>query len=102
MYIRSKFTGGEAMKKIFKWIGIVLGSLIVLVLLTVLVLYAKSRLEFTKKYSVNVASVSVPTDAASIEHGKHLATFLCMECHARDLGGTPNWFELGQIGRAHV
>ena len=40
------------MKKILKWIGIVLGSLIVLVLLTVVALYAKSRLEFTKKYSV--------------------------------------------------
>ena len=102
MYIRPKFTGGEPMKKILKWIGIVLGSLIVLVLLTVLVLYTKSRLEFTKKYSVNVASVSVPTDAASIEHGKHLATFLCMECHARDLGGTPNWFELGPMGGANT
>jgi uncharacterized protein YpmB len=50
VYIRSKFTGGEPMKKILKWIGIVLGSLIVLVLLTVVVLYTKSRLEFTKKY----------------------------------------------------
>jgi mono/diheme cytochrome c family protein len=51
---------------------------------------------------VNVASVSVPTDAASIEHGKHLATILCMECHAKDLGGTPNWFELGPMGGANT
>jgi len=90
------------MKKILRWIGIVLGSLIVLVLLTVVVLYTKSRLEFTKKYSVNVASVSIPTDAASIEHGQHLATSLCMECHAKDLGGTPNWFELGPMGGANT
>jgi mono/diheme cytochrome c family protein len=90
------------MKKVLKWIGIVLGSLIALVLLIAIGLYTKSRLEFNKKYEVTVEDVSIPTDAASIEHGQHLATILCMECHAKDLGGTPDWFNGGPMGGANT
>lgn len=90
------------MKKILKWIGTVLGGLIALVLLVALVLYTKSRLEFSRKYDIQVEAVTVPADAAAIEHGQHLATTLCMECHAKDLGGTPNWFDGGPIGGANT
>lgn len=90
------------MKKVLKWIGIVLGSLIALVLLIAIGLYTKSRLEFNKKYAVTVEDVSIPTDSASIEHGQHLATILCMECHAKDLGGTPDWFNGGPMGGANT
>lgn len=58
------------MKKVLKWIGIVLGSLIGLVLLVAIVLFAKSRLEFSHNYQVQVKSVAVSTDAASMERGK--------------------------------
>ena len=88
------------MRKVFKWIGIVLGSLIGLIVLAALVLFGKSRLEFTKKYSVNAPSVAVPADTASIARGKHLATILCMECHAQDLGGDPHFFDGGALGSA--
>jgi mono/diheme cytochrome c family protein len=84
--------------KVLKWIGIVLGGLVGLVLLIALGLYAKSRLEFGKKYNVQVQSVVVPTDAASIARGKHLATILCEECHQPDLGGDANWFNGGALG----
>ncbi len=90
------------MKKVLKWIGIVLGSLIVLILLTAVGLYTKSRVEFAQKYDVKVESVPVPTDAPSIDHGGHVATFLCMECHAKDLGGTPDWFNGGSLGGANT
>jgi mono/diheme cytochrome c family protein len=88
------------MLKVLKWIGIVLGGLIGLILLIAIGLYAKSRIEFTRKYDVKVESISVPTDAASIERGKHLATFLCEECHGDDLGGNTAWFELGPLASA--
>ncbi len=90
------------MKRILKWVGIVLGSLIALILLVAVGLYTKSRIEFSQKYQVKVQAVSVPTDAASIEHGAHLATILCMECHAKDLGGTPDWFDGGALGGANA
>jgi mono/diheme cytochrome c family protein len=86
------------MKKVLKWIGIVLGSLIGLIVLVALVLFVKSRLEFTKKYSLQTPSVAIPSDAAAMERGKHLATILCMECHQPDLGGNAHW--AGRRGRS--
>jgi mono/diheme cytochrome c family protein len=90
----------DEMKKVLKWIGIVLGSLVGLVVLVAVALYAKSRMEFSAKYPTQVETIAVPTDAASIEHGKHLATFLCMECHGDDLGGNPAFFAMNGIGSA--
>ncbi len=84
--------------KVLKWIGIVLGSLVGLVLLVALGLYTKSRVDFGKRYDVQVASVAVPTDAASIQRGKHLAAILCEECHQPDLGGDATWFNGGALG----
>ncbi len=86
------------MKMILKWIGIDLGSLIGLVLLAALGLYARSRVEFAKRYQVQAESIVVPTDVASIAHGKHLAAILCEECHQPDLGGDPRWFNGGALG----
>lgn len=87
------------MKRVLKWIGIVLGSLIGLIVLVTVGLFLKSRIEFSKKYDVQVSAVTVPTDAASIERGHHLATILCMECHMADLGGDPNFFNGGALGK---
>ena len=44
------------MKRVLKWIGIVIGSLIVLILLAAVGLYTKARIEFAKKYEVKVES----------------------------------------------
>lgn len=88
------------MRRVLKWIGIVLASLIGLVVLVLGGLYAKSRLEFSTKYNVQVESVSLPTDGASIARGQHLATILCEECHAKDMGGTLGWFPPGMLGTA--
>jgi hypothetical protein len=42
------------MKKISKWIGIVLGGLLGLLLLATLGLYAKTRIQFSKTYDAQV------------------------------------------------
>ncbi len=86
------------MKKLLKWVGIVLGSLIGLVLLLAVGFYVKARTEFAARYQVQAVSVSVPTDAASVERGHHLATILCMECHTSDMGGNPDFFRGGPLG----
>lgn len=88
------------MKKVFRWIGIILAGLIALVVLVVLGLNVKTRMEFAKKYYVQVESVAIPTDAASIARGKHLASVLCMECHGDDLAGNPRFFDGGPLGSA--
>jgi mono/diheme cytochrome c family protein len=85
------------MKQALKWFGMILGGLVGLILITALGLYAKTRIQFNKTYDVRVETVILPTDSDSIEHGKHLAAVLCAECHADDLGGTPNWLVLPNI-----
>ncbi|MFH1184020.1 MAG: c-type cytochrome [Chloroflexota bacterium] len=87
------------MRRVLKWIGIVLGSLVALLLLVLVWVYSKARLEFTKTYDVQSPALVVPTDAASLERGRHLAVILCAECHGDDLGGNPDFLNDATIGR---
>lgn len=75
--------------RIFRWIGIVLGTLIVIAVVLVGVLYARANARLTKKYDVPVESVVIPTDAASIDRGKKWAAVLCADCHGADFSGKP-------------
>ena len=87
------------MKKIFKWIGIVLGSLIGLILVAGIVLYFIGSARLKKVYFVEPSDLTLPTDAASIEYGRHRAETLCQGCHGPDLSGIENWFNAPPIGR---
>ena len=77
------------MRKILKWIGIVLGALVVLILLVVAGLYTATTLRLNKRYSYPPSAVTVPTDAASLARGEHLVkSFLaCTGCHGDQLQG---------------
>ncbi len=86
------------MKKVFKWFGIVLGSLIGLILLSggILVMIANSRLN--KTYDFPASNIVIPTDEASLAFGKHRAESLCEGCHGKDLSGVVNWFNAAPLG----
>ncbi len=86
------------MRKVFKWIGIALGSLIGLVLIAVLVLYLMGNARFNKVYAVEPTNLTLPTDAAGITYGKHRVETLCQGCHGPDLSGEENWFNAPPIG----
>lgn len=86
------------MKKVFKWIGIVLGSLIGLLLVTVAVLYFMGSARLNKTYDIPPDNIAIPTDAASLELGKHRVETMCLGCHTEDLGGMVGWFVSEQIG----
>ena len=93
------------MKKVFKWIGIVLGSLIGLVLLAGVVMYFIGESRLNKVYDIPPSNLTIPTDAASIEFGKHRAEILCAGCHGPQLSGVDNWFSappLGNIDSANL
>jgi len=87
------------MKKIFKWIGIVLGSLIGLLLVAGVVLYSIGNARLNKTYDFQPSNITLPTDAASIEYGKHRAETLCQGCHGEDLSGIVDWFDGGPLGK---
>jgi len=77
------------MLKVLKWIGIIVGGLVglVVVALGVMTLISVSRMNRT--YEVEVASFDVPTDEASIAEGERLFTSRgCYDCHGANLGGT--------------
>ncbi len=86
------------MKKVLKWIGIVLGSLIGLILLAATVLYFIGNSRLNKTYDFPPSDIVIPTDAESIAYGKHRAETLCQGCHGADLGGIVDWFNAPPIG----
>jgi mono/diheme cytochrome c family protein len=86
------------MKKVLKWIGIVLGSLLVLLLAAGGILFLMGNSRFNKTYDFPSSSITLPTDEASIEFGRHRAESLCEGCHGKDLSGIENWFSAGPLG----
>ncbi len=87
------------MKKVLKWIGIVLGALVGLVLLAGITLHLIGRSRFENSPNVPLKPVAVPTDAEAIARGQYLARHvsLCTECHATQLQGGEVFIE-GEMG----
>jgi mono/diheme cytochrome c family protein len=76
------------LKKVLKWIGIVLGGLVGLLALAFVVLLIVGGAKANKKYEVPVETVTVPMDAEAVQRGEHIATiFICKSCHTENLGG---------------
>ena len=76
------------MKKVFKWIGIVIGSLLSLVILFYIFVYYKTQSRINKEYQVSIQNLVIPTDSASYERGKLISINRgCQGCHGQDLGG---------------
>lgn len=86
------------MKRVLKWIGIVLGSLIGLLLVTGVVMFLMGNARLNKTYDFPPSNITIPTDEASIAFGKHRAETLCQGCHGADMGGIVNFFEGGPLG----
>ena len=85
------------MLRVLKWLGIVLGVLLGIILLAGLGLYAKARMEITKTYDMPTTALTVSSQG-SVARGEHLATVMCKECHGDDLGGNPAFLDDPVIG----
>jgi len=72
-----------------RWIGIGFLTLIGLLLIALLGVYIASNIRMSKTYQIAAESIMIPSDAASIERGKHLATSIgqCVDCHGDNLAG---------------
>jgi mono/diheme cytochrome c family protein len=81
------------MKKYFKWLGIVLASLLALIVILFFVMALKGNASITKTYDVSAENVAIPTDAASIARGEHWVKAECIGCHKADLSGDPSFFD---------
>jgi cytochrome c553 len=77
------------MKKVFKWIGIVLAGLLGMLLLALVVMYILGSNRLNRDYDIQVETISIPTDGAAVDSGRHLveAVTLCQACHGDNLEG---------------
>jgi mono/diheme cytochrome c family protein len=79
--------GGDGVKKVLKWIGIVLGGLVLLVVIVAGGMILSTTLKLNKIYHITPEVVTVPTDAASIQYGHRLVISMCVGCHHDNLAG---------------
>jgi mono/diheme cytochrome c family protein len=72
-----------------KWIGIIFGGLIVVLLVAGVGLYAAGRSRLARTYNIEPAAIVIPDDEASLARGRQLATAVsaCGECHGEGLRG---------------
>jgi mono/diheme cytochrome c family protein len=75
------------MKKLFKWLGAVLGLLLGLIIIALTVFYFKGSAMSRHTYAIAPENITIPTDAVSIERGRHFAQAICADCHMADLSG---------------
>jgi mono/diheme cytochrome c family protein len=75
------------MKKFFKWLGIVLGVLLGVIVIALAVFYVKGNAMANRKFTIAPENITIPADAASIERGRHFAQAICADCHTDDLSG---------------
>lgn len=78
------------MKKVLKWVGIVLGGLLVLLLVAVGAVYVISNSRLNKTYNIQSEAVAVPTGDEAVQYGRHVAVIRgCTDCHGNNLAGDP-------------
>ena len=77
------------MKRLLRWIGIVLGGLAGFSVVAYAIAYVLSERALQHIYDVPKVSISVPSDAAAVAEGRRLATLRgCFRgCHGKDAAG---------------
>ena len=76
------------MRKFFKWVAIVTGSILGLLFIGILGLYAAGQMRLKKVYDVPYRSVEIPIDSVSLAEGKRIFQYRgCEACHGENLEG---------------
>ena len=76
------------LKKILKWVGVVLAVLVGLLIIAGIASLLVSRVRGNKTYDVTAADLTIPTDEASIREGARLTAIrACSECHGNNFAG---------------
>jgi mono/diheme cytochrome c family protein len=77
------------MIKVLKWIGIVLGGLIGLLILAILGLSFAGGARLNKTHRVQAQNIPIHNNEAILARGEHLVDIACKDCHMPDLTGQP-------------
>lgn len=75
--------------RVLRWIGILLGGLVGLALVAIAAIYIISSSRINKTYTIASEPITISSDPARIERGKHLAVAIakCVDCHGDNLAG---------------
>jgi mono/diheme cytochrome c family protein len=84
-------------RKILKWVGIVLGVLLVILIVAGVILNIDASNRINRTYDIQAEAITIPTDDEALARGEHLARVLCIECHGGDLGGDTMVEEAGLV-----
>lgn len=76
------------MKGLLKWLVIILGGLIGLVMIIGLILYGIGQARLNRGYDITPRLVELPADEKSLQEGKRIFQYRgCEACHGEDLQG---------------
>ena len=76
------------MKGLLKWLMIILGGLVGLVLIIGLILYGIGQSRLNKNYSITPHMIKIPTVEESLQEGKRIFQYRgCEACHGEELQG---------------
>lgn len=76
------------MNKFLKWLGLFVGGILGLALIGLLGYYIYWLTQARRTIDVEVATLQIPTDEATVARGKILVEIVrCTECHGKDLSG---------------
>ena len=92
-------------KKIFKWIGITLGILLIIVAAVYTFIYVNIQSRINKTYSFAPSKIVIPMDSATIAAGRHLVDIKgCTECHGTNMAGNVmiDNFPLGRLSARNL
>jgi mono/diheme cytochrome c family protein len=75
------------MKKVLKWIALLLGGLVTLLLVAALALMIAGNARLNRTHSVKAETINILADETALARGEHLVDVFCSGCHGRDLRG---------------
>jgi mono/diheme cytochrome c family protein len=77
------------MRKVLKWVGIVIGVLVGGVIAAAVVLYFMGGARLNQTRQVQPLALAIHNDEAALARGEHLVKVACMSCHNENLSGAP-------------
>jgi cytochrome c553 len=92
-------------KRIFKWLGIAVGALLLIFIVSYAIIHFNIERRMNKSYSFTPSTITIPMDSASIATGRHLASIKgCNDCHGSNLAGTTmiDNFPLGRLSSRNL
>ena len=76
------------MHKLLKWMGIILGALLGLLVVAAMVLYALGSAQLNKTRDIEVQTIDIHNNEATLARGAYLVEVAaCTVCHGEDLSG---------------